>query len=61
MSDDDELLHKARYSRELASRARYLARFLAQRADVERVHAYASELEALALELERIARQRNGS
>lgn len=58
MSDHDDLLHKARHSRELASRARYMARFLTQRADAERLHAYASELEALARELERRAGQR---
>jgi hypothetical protein len=32
-----------------------MALFLTQSADVERVRAYASELEALALEMERVA------
>ena len=55
MSDHDKLLHKARNSRALARRAHDMAHHLTQRADIERVRAYASELEALAVEMERIA------
>jgi hypothetical protein len=58
MSDRDELLHKARHNRALAQRAHDMARFLTQRADIERVRAYASELEALAVEMERLADRR---
>ena len=55
MSDPDQLLQKARNNRDLAHRARDMSRFLTQRADVECVRAYACELEALALEMERLA------
>jgi len=55
MSDSDKLLHKARNSRALARRAHDMSRHLPQRADIERVRAYASELEPLAAEMERLA------
>jgi hypothetical protein len=54
MPSRHELLNKARTSRALARRAREMAQFLSQGADVERVRAYAAELDALAAEIDRI-------
>jgi len=59
-SDPDELLHQARHSRARARRAQDMAHFLTQRADVECVRAYASELEAMAAEMERRAAAGDG-
>ena len=58
MSERDQLLEKARQSRKLARRVREMSGFLTQHADVERMRAYAGELEARALELERTATDR---
>jgi hypothetical protein len=55
MADRQDLLKKAQTSRALARRAHDMAQFLTQRADVERVRAYAAELEALAEQMERLA------
>ena len=59
-SHSDALLRKARNSRARARRAHDMSRFLTQRADVECVRAYASELEALAAEMERRAAAADG-
>ena len=58
MSEREQLLQKARHSRHRAHRVRDMARFLTQRADVEQMRAYAGELEARALEIERSASDR---
>ena len=58
MSEPNQLLEKARHSRNRAHRAREMSRFLTQRADVECLCAYAGELEALASEIERGAASR---
>lgn len=55
MRDREQLLRKVRNSRDLARRARDMSRFLSQRPDVDRISAYARELEDLADEMERLA------
>ena len=55
MPTKDQLLKKARSSRDLARRARDMSRFLSQRSDVDRISAYANELDELAEEMERRA------
>ena len=55
MPNRDQLLQKARSSRHLARRARDMCRFLSQRSDVDRISAYANELDKLAEEMERLA------
>jgi len=55
MSNQDELLQKAENSRRRALRARQMAGYLTQRGDVERITAYAADLEHLADEMERSA------
>lgn len=59
MPDREQLLKKARNSRDLARRARDMSRFLSQRSDVDRISAYAAELEELANEMERLAERRD--
>jgi hypothetical protein len=59
MADRQQLLQKARSSRDLARRARDMSRFLSQRSDVDRISAYAHELEELADEMERRAGDRD--
>ena len=61
MSNHHELLRKAQNRRDHARRARRMSRFLTQRADVERITAYAAELEQLADEMERRAANLGGS
>ena len=58
MPDRQHLLQKAHNSRDLARRARYMSGFLSQRSDVDRISAYANELEELADEMERTAESR---
>jgi hypothetical protein len=55
MRDRQQLLQKARNSRDLARRARHMSRFLSQRSDVDCISSYASELEEQADEMERLA------
>lgn len=55
MPNKDQLLQKARSSRDFARRARDMSRFLSQRSDVDCVSAYANELDELAEEMERLA------
>ena len=59
MPNKDQLLQKARSSRDLARRARDMSRFLSQRSDVDCVSAYANELDELADEMERLAENRD--
>jgi hypothetical protein len=59
MPNREQLLQKARNSRALARRARDMSRFLSQRSDVDRISAYANELEELAEEMERLATRRD--
>jgi CRP-like cAMP-binding protein len=46
-------LQKATGNRDLARRARQMSRYLTQRSDIERIAAYAAELERRADEIER--------
>ncbi len=59
MPNRDQLLQKARNSRDLARRARDMSRFLSQRSDIDRISAYANELEDHAAEMERLAHGRD--
>ena len=59
MPNRNQLLQKARSSRDLARRARDMSRFLSQRSDVDRISAYAKGLEELADEMERLDEARD--
>ena len=59
MPDREHLLQKARNSRDFARRARHMSRFLSQRSDVDRISAYAQELDELADEMEQLADPRD--
>jgi hypothetical protein len=60
MPNKDQLLQKARNSRDRARRARDMSRFLSQRSDVDRISAYANELDERADEMERLAGHHDG-
>jgi hypothetical protein len=59
MPDREHLLKTARNNRDLARRARHMSRFLSQHDDVDRLTAYADELDGQADRMERLAETRD--